>query len=282
MAERHWDRAAGDERAIGPGPLTPDEPATAPVEPGVVSPFVTVEELLRARLSTAIGGWRGGVESALPTIAFVVAWTLRQDVRSAVVAAAVALVALAALRLAGRETVRYLGYAAVTVAIAAFFALRSGRAEDAFLPGMIQTAAFGLAMLVANLVRWPLFGFLIAAGDPELVAASDRLKASGKRNAAQGDEARARAAADEAAVKEAFTGWRRHAGIVSVASRLGWVIVVLDAVRLVIMVPLYLGGQVGGLGAAKILLGWPAYLLAVLVMGLVLLRGHTPLDERRS
>ncbi len=278
MSERPGDWAAGEDDLSAREGVSP-EPA-APTEPSAAA-FLTVEELLRARLSTVIGGWRGALESALPTIAFVLVWTLRQDVRSAVVAAAVTIVALGALRLARRETVRFLGYAAVAVAVAAFFALRSGKAEDAFLPGMIQTAAFGVAMLAANLVRWPLFGFLIAAGDPELVLASDRLKASGKKGAAQDEEARARAAADEAAVKEAFTGWRRHPGIVSVASRLGWVIVGLDAVRLLIMVPLYLGGQVAALGVAKIVLGWPAYLLAVVVMGLVLLRGHTPLDKPR-
>ena len=62
---------------------------------------------------------------------------------------------------------------------------------------------------------------------------------------------------------ELLTGWRRHGGVVKVASRLGWVIVVLDVVRLAMMVPLYLGGQVAALGVAKIALGWPAYLLAV-------------------
>ncbi len=62
------------------------------------------------------------------------------------------------------------------------------------------------------------------------------------------------------------------------ASRVGWVIVVLDVIRLAVMVPLYLGGQVAALGVAKIALGWPAYLLAVLVIGLLLLRGNTPLD----
>jgi len=242
------------------------DPVAGPAKPAAPV-FVTVEELLRARLSNAIGGWRGALESALPTIAFVIVWTLRQDVRSAVLAAGVALVAL--------------GFAAVGVAVAAFFALRSGKAEDAFLPGMIQTGAFGLAMLVANLVRWPLFGFLIAAGDPELVEASNRLKEGGRKNAPQDEVSLARAADDEAALKEAFTGWRRHRGIVAVASRLGWVIIVLDSIRLLIMVPLYLAGQVAALGVAKIGLGWPAYLLAVLVMGLVLLRGHTPLDEPR-
>ena len=45
------------------------------------------------------------------------------------------------------------------------------------------------------------------------------------------------------------------------------------------MVPLYLGGQVAALGVAKIALGWPAYLLAVLVIGLLLLKGSTPLDD---
>ena len=53
----------------------------------------------------------------------------------------------------------------------------------------------------------------------------------------------------------------------------------LDVVRLAVMVPLYLTGQVTALGAAKIVLGWPAYLLAVLVIGLLLLRGRTPLDD---
>ena len=42
----------------------------------VAGPPDTVEELLRARLSLALGGWRGAVESAVPTIVFVVVWNL--------------------------------------------------------------------------------------------------------------------------------------------------------------------------------------------------------------
>jgi len=241
--------------------------------------YLTVEELLRARLSATIGGWRGALESALPTIAFVGVWTVTHEVRSAVLAAVVALVVLAAFRLQRRETLRFLLYAAGAVAVAAFFALRSGRGEDAFLPGMIQTAVVGVVLAVSNLVRWPLFGFLIAVADPELTEATARLKASGRKDAPQDQESLARAQADEAAVSEALTGWRRHEGVVRVASRVGWVIVVLDLVRLLVMVPLYVGGQVAALGVAKILLGWPAYLLAVLVIGLLLLRGNTPLDR---
>ena len=194
-----------------------------PARIGGAAAYVTVEELLRARLSAAIGGWRGALESAVPTIAFVVLWTVTKDVRTAVLAAGAALAVLAVLRLMRRETLRFLLYAAVAVAVAAFFALRSGRAEDAFLPGMIQTAAVGLVFAVTNLIRWPLFGFLIAAADPELSEASERLKASSKKGAPQDPETVARAEADEAAVTELLTGWRRHEGVVKVASRVGWV-----------------------------------------------------------
>jgi hypothetical protein len=141
--------------------------------------------------------------------------------------------------------------------------------------------------MISNLIRWPVLGFLIAAGDPELAATSARVRAAGSRKgraqrAELSDAERAEAAAaDEAdvtAMNETLTMWRRHSGIVSVASRLGWVLAGLAAVRLAIMVPLYLAEQVTALGVAKIVLGWPAYLAAVVVMALLLLRGHTPLD----
>ena len=244
-----------------------------------VTTHTTVEELLRERIALVVGGWRGGIESALPTLVFVVAWTATHDTRLTLVASGLTLAALALVRLLRRETVRFVGYSAAVLAVAAFFAIRSGRAQDAFLPGMIGTGATMLVLAVANLTRWPLFGFLIAAGDPELVAASDRLKASSRKDALQDDAARERAAQDEEALTEAFLGWRRHPGIVTVAARLGWVIVVLDVIRLAVMVPLYAGGQVAALGVAKVALGTPAYLVAVLVMGLVVLRGQTPLER---
>ena len=46
-------------------------------------------------------------------------------------------------------------------------------------------------------------------------------------------------------------------------------------VRVAVMLPLYLAGEVAWLGVSKIALGWPAYLVAVLVMGMMLAAGHT-------
>ncbi|HET7397955.1 MAG TPA: DUF3159 domain-containing protein, partial [Intrasporangium sp.] len=117
--------------------------------------------------------------------------------------------------------------------------------------GMLQNAGLLVLLLLTNLARWPLFGFVVGVAEPEAFAADP-------------------------------TWWRRHPGIVTVAARLAWVLVALNVLRLGVMVPLYLAGQVGGLGVAKVVLGWPAYLLAVTVMGAILVRGHTPIDPGRE
>lgn len=207
----------------------------------------TVESLIRERLSSALGGARGSFEAALPTVAFVGAWTWKHDVKIAVIASALIVLILLVVRLATRQTPRYVLSAVLATAVAAFFALRSGRPEAAFLPGILTSAAWGAVALFSVLVRWPLVGFIVAAGDPQL--------------------------ADDP------TAWRRDRGLVTVCQRLTMVLVALYAVRVVIMFPLYLAGQVTWLGVTKIALGWPAYLVALAIMGLMLVRGKTPLTR---
>lgn len=262
--------------------------ADLPSDPSEARAHLTVEELLRERLSAALGGWRGAAESALPTLAFVVAWNLSQNVTQAAVVAVVAAVVVAGVRMVQGQTLRYAGYSLFAVILTAVIATRTGRAQDAFLPGILMSVGNVILFGGANLVRWPLFGFLIAAGDPDMARAAADIRASGSRatraqRAALPDEERAALeAADEAAAGEfnqALVRWRRHAGIVKVASRLGWILVGLALVRLSIQVPLYLQGEVEALGIAKIVLGWPAYLVAVGIAALLLLRGHTPLDD---
>ncbi len=51
--------------------------------------YDTVEELLRDKLSEAIGGWRGAVESAVPTLAFALVWARTENLRTALVVAGV-------------------------------------------------------------------------------------------------------------------------------------------------------------------------------------------------
>jgi hypothetical protein len=146
------------------------------------------------------------------------------------------------LRLVQRQSLRYALSSLAALAIAAFFALRSGKAEDAFLPGILFSCALLAVTVLSLLVRWPLVGFIVgsATDDP--------------------------------------TAWRSHDGVRRLCQRLTIVLAALYAVRVVVMLPLYLAGQVGWLGITKVALGWPLYLVAVAVMGAVLLRGRTPLD----
>jgi hypothetical protein len=212
--------------------------------------YDTVEDLLRDKLSEAIGGWRGAVESAVPTLAFALTWSVTKDLRTSLLVAGACVGVFLLVRLVQRQDPRFIAYAAVGIGISAFFALRSGKAEDAFLPGMLQNAGLLVLLLVTNLTRWPLFGFVVGVAEPE-------------------------------AFTEDPTWWRRHKGIVTVAMRLAWVLIALNVVRLAIMVPLYFAEQVAALGVAKVVLGWPAYLLAITAMGAILVRGHTPIDPNR-
>jgi len=241
---------------VTPSTQPPVEPASETPTDGVqrgeadLRRYDTVEELLRDKLSEAIGGWRGAVESAVPTLAFALVWARTQDLRTALVVAGACVGLLLVVRLVQRQDPRFIVYAAIGVAVSAFFALRSGRAEDAFLPGMLQNGGLLLLLLVTNLTRWPLFGFVVGVAEPEAFA-------------------------------ENPTWWRRHRGIVTVAMRLAWVLIALNVVRLSIMVPLYIAEQVAALGVAKVVLGWPAYVLAITAMGAILVRGRTPIDPNR-
>ena len=216
---------------------------TEPVPVEAVHPNPTVEQVIRHRLSTALGGWRGSLEAAAPMVAFVV-WTWQKDVMTAVVAAGVLTVVLAVVAVIQKQSLQFILSAVFATAVAAFFALRSGRAEDAFLPGILTSAAWGVGTLVSVLVRWPVVGFMVGAGDPRMA-------------------------------EDPFA-WRRDPGLVRVCQRLTLVLVALYAVRVAIMLPLYFAQQVAWLGVAKVALGWPAWVVAVAVMGWILVRGNTP------
>lgn len=218
-------------------------------------PAATVEAMLRDRLEQVIGGARGAVEAAVPTIAFVVVWTWRGDLRAAVAAAGGAVLLAVLLRLAQRQTVQYALSAVLVTAVAAVFALRSGRAEDAFLPGILWNLTLGVGFLVSVLARCPVVGFVVAAADPRLAADPENVELS------------------------LLTQWRSHAGTVRVAARLTLVLAALFLARAAIMLPMYLAGQVALLGIAKLVLGWPAYVAVIAALAAVLARGRTPLDD---
>jgi hypothetical protein len=213
-----------------------------PVQPAATASQQTVEAVVRAQLSRALGGKRGMLESAVPTIGFTLTWVLLHRLPTALIVAGVAAGALLLLRVVQRQPVQYVANAAVGVGVAAYFALRSGRAQDAFLPGILYNAGYAVAFTVSVLVRWPAVGFLIGA--------------------AYGD----------------VTAWRSNKAVLRLCSKLTWLLVVPCLLRVLVQYPLWASGEVAWLGVAKIVLGWPLQVATFAAMALLLAHNRTPIQ----
>ncbi|TYC12611.1 DUF3159 domain-containing protein [Actinomadura syzygii] len=234
----------GPRPGAEPGPQPGPEPGGAKPASGAAA-HDTVEAAVRAQLNKALGGVRGMVEAAVPTIAFTATYVVAKDIKLAVALGVGAAVVLLLVRIVQRSSPQFVLNSLVGIAIAAFFALRSGKAENAFLPGIMLNAGYAAAMVFSIVVRWPVVGFIIGSvtGDP--------------------------------------TAWRRDPGIVKLCSRLTWLLVLPCIARVAVQYPIYLadGDQSGLLGAAKIAMGWPLQVAALAAMVGLLARGRTPIER---
>ena len=224
-----------------PQPESP--PAAQPGAAAAAAPvdFATVEEVVRHRLSVALGGRRGMVEGAVPTLGFTVTYLIGHNLRLGLTVGIGLAVALLAVRLVQRQSVQFVVNSLVGIAIAAVFASRTGKAEDVFLPGIIYNAGYAAAMVLSVLVRWPLVGLMIAS--------------------VTGD----------------VTAWRRDPAIVRLCTKLTLILAVPCLLRVAVQYPLWLADEVGWLGVTKIALGWPLQVAALAAMAWLLARGRTPL-----
>jgi hypothetical protein len=202
----------------------------------------TVEHVVRAKLSEALGGPRGVVESAVPTIAFTLSWIISENLRRSLTIAVACAVVLLVVRIVQRQPVQFVVNSLVGIGIAAVFAARSGKAEDVYLPGIIYNAAYAVVMITSILVRWPVVGLIIGSVTGDL------------------------------------TSWREDPALVKLCSRLTWVLAAPCVIRVAVQWPLYLSGHVTWLGATKLALGWPLQVAALSVMAWLLARGRTPMQ----
>lgn len=202
----------------------------------------TVEQLVRSQLSKALGGRRGVVESAIPTIVFTVSWIVSHDLRNSLILSIGAAVVLLAARLIQRSSPQFVVNALFGIGIAAVFASRSGEAKDVFLPGILYNGGYSIVLVVSILVGWPVVGFLVGS------------------------------------VTGAPTAWHADKAMVRLCSRLTWLLALPCIVRVIVQYPLWVGDHVALLGTSKIVLGWPLQLAALAAMAYVLGRNKTPLD----
>jgi Protein of unknown function (DUF3159) len=155
-------------------------------------------------------------------------------------------VVMFAIRLVRRETLQFAIAGFVGVAIAAFIAKQTGRAEDFFLPGLFLNLAYAAAWLISIAVRWPLMGVIVGP----LI----------------GEEMR----------------WRQDPEKVRVYTRASWIWVGLFVFRLAVQLPLYFADELVALGVAKTAMGFPVFALAAWLSYLVLREGGIDLRRRVS
>lgn len=205
----------------------------------------TVEAEVRAKMAEALGGPRGAVESTVPLVVFTIAYVVIDELGLALALGGVAALMAYGIRLMQRSSTRFARNGLAGIAVAAAFGLVMGSGEAAFLPGIIQNAAWAVALGASIVVGWPLAGFLIGAVLGDAVA------------------------------------WRDNPAIVRLSHQLTLVLLVPMAIRVTVQYPLYLAGEVGWLGVARLALGWPLTGAALAVAGAILMRGRTPLPQQR-
>lgn len=219
----------------------------------------TVEQVVRKQLSNALGGVRGMLEAAVPTIAFTVLFLTIHDLRLAIIVSVGCAGVLLAVRLVQRSTPQFVLNALFGIGLGALFAWRAARGggdagEQAlayFLPGLLYNLGYGLVMVFTVAIRWPLVGFIVGsvAGDP--------------------------------------TAWHADRHVVQLCSRLTWLLALPCLVRVAVQGPIYLAGRnewwstdsaVAALGVAKLTMGWPLQVAALGAMLWLLTRNSIPLE----
>lgn len=184
-------------------------------------------------LLAAAGGVRGIAESVLPGLVFLVAFTLTRDLTVALVGSVAMAAIFLVARLVQRTPLTQALAGIAGVALSAFLAMKTGKAENYYLVGFITNGAYILAMVISIAVRWPVLGLLFGYARNEGVRWRDK--------------------------PERLRAYR-------VAT---WIVVAVMAARLVVQLPLYLTEHVDALGAMRLIMGVPLYAFGLWIAWLV-------------
>jgi hypothetical protein len=228
-------------------------------EPHLEPTVETVEAVVRRQLATALGGRRGMVEAAVPTITFTILWLTTRELPLALGVSLGAAGLLLAVRLVQRSTPQFVLNAMFGIGIGWVFvriaASRGGDADDQalayFLPGILYNAGYAAIFAFTCLIGWPVVGFMVGSvtGDP--------------------------------------TAWHEDKQVVRLCTRLTWLLAMPCTLRVLVQAPIWLAGHsdtiavstaVAALGVLKIAMGWPLQLACVGGMVWLLGRNSTPVS----
>lgn len=171
---------------------------------------------------------RAIVDTGLGPVAFVAVYAIWGLNTAIVVALAISVVLMVERLVRGKSVVNALGGVFGT-AIAAFIAHKTGKAETFFVPRMLIQLGYGLVFAGSVIVRRPLTGFIIAA------------------------------------LYRAEPGWWKLPPVKRAMSELTLAWAGLFLLRAAVYAYLIYLGKPGGLAAASLGLGWPAFGLLMFV-----------------
>lgn len=178
-------------------------------------------------LNKAIGGWRGLIDSALPSMLFIVIFVFQKNLNNALIASLILGGVLLVVRLLERKSLTQVFSGFLGLSISVFLTWRTKDASNFFLTGIVTNGVYGFFLLISVLIRKPLIGYLVGS----LV----------------GDT----------------SGWLKHPLLVRAYTTVTWLWVGVFGLRLLVQIPLYLNDSIALLGSVKIFMGWPLYLFAV-------------------
>ncbi len=196
----------------------------------------------------AMGGILGIVESVLPTLLFLVVYTLTgslprgQQLTVSIAAPVAVSIVFVVIRIVRRQAVLTAIAGFLGVGVSAAVALLTGSARNNFLPGFVVDGAIVVVTGVSLLVLRPFLGVLVGFLIGDRTWRQDRAQ-------------------------------RRVATIATVL----WLF--LGAIRLAVELPFFLLGRIEALSAAKLILGVPLYAV-VLWLTWLLFRTAWTMPER--
>lgn len=184
-----------------------------------------MEQSDEKKVINALGGTRGILDSGLPSLVFLITFNVAHGLRNATMAAVITSAALAVIRLARKDTIQHVLTGFVGVAFCALLARKTGNASDFYLPGLIINVIYGSAYTIFNLIGLPILGLLLGPILGENLA------------------------------------WRKVPARKKAYVRAGWLWVALFVSRLLVQYPLYKAGNINALGTARLVMGYPLFLL---------------------
>jgi len=186
-------------------------------------------------LLKSAGGVQGIAESVLPGLVFLVAFTVSRDLTVSLVAALAAAAVFTVARLVQKRPLTQALAGIAGVAISAWLANTTGKAEDFYVLGFYTNAAYIAGMLLSIVLKWPIAGLLFGL------------------------------------VRSEGLEWRKDPERLRAYNIATWVVIGVLALRLVVQVPLYLQGESGlaALATMRLIMGAPLYILGLWVAWLL-------------